>query len=226
MVVALDETVTEADVSDILVGLNGGAPLAFTVASLANDIDPRYDERFARTSRSLRTRFSAGITPSTNCSGTCGSWSRGPVAGPLDDLAWLMHDEAERDGGNDADDVARVRPDPSVRPGGADGGVPGDCSGRWSRTCATSPALPRCRCFNAGSQGEYAGLLVIRAYHESRNEGHRNVCLIPQSAHGTNPASAAMAGMRIVVVKTGPMATSTSPTSARAPRSIRRTWRR
>jgi glycine dehydrogenase len=56
---------------------------------------------------------------------------------------------------------------------------------------------------NAGSQGEYAGLLVIRAYHESRNEGHRNVCLIPQSAHGTNPASAAMAGMRIVVVKTG-----------------------
>jgi glycine dehydrogenase len=56
---------------------------------------------------------------------------------------------------------------------------------------------------NAGSQGEYAGLLVIRAYHESRGEGHRNVCLIPQSAHGTNPASAAMASMKIVVVKTG-----------------------
>ncbi|MEQ1832237.1 MAG: aminomethyl-transferring glycine dehydrogenase, partial [Candidatus Eisenbacteria bacterium] len=57
---------------------------------------------------------------------------------------------------------------------------------------------------NAGSQGEYAGLLVIRAYHESRNEGHRNVCLIPQSAHGTNPASAVMAGMSVVVVKTDP----------------------
>ncbi|MCU0783693.1 MAG: aminomethyl-transferring glycine dehydrogenase [Verrucomicrobia bacterium] len=53
---------------------------------------------------------------------------------------------------------------------------------------------------NAGSQGEYAGLLVIRAYHESRNESHRNVCLIPTSAHGTNPASAAMAGMRVVAV--------------------------
>ncbi|HXF10131.1 MAG TPA: aminomethyl-transferring glycine dehydrogenase, partial [Desulfuromonadaceae bacterium] len=53
---------------------------------------------------------------------------------------------------------------------------------------------------NAGSQGEYAGLLVIRAYHESRKEGHRNVCLIPTSAHGTNPASAAMAGMKIVAV--------------------------
>ena len=54
---------------------------------------------------------------------------------------------------------------------------------------------------NAGSQGEYAGLLVIRAYHESRGEGHRNVCLIPASAHGTNPASAQMAGMRVVVVR-------------------------
>jgi glycine dehydrogenase len=53
---------------------------------------------------------------------------------------------------------------------------------------------------NAGSQGEYAGLLVIRAYHASRGEGHRNVCLIPASAHGTNPASAQMAGLRVVVV--------------------------
>ncbi len=53
---------------------------------------------------------------------------------------------------------------------------------------------------NAGSQGEYAGLLVIRKYHQSRNEAHRNVCLIPTSAHGTNPASAVMAGMQVVVV--------------------------
>jgi glycine dehydrogenase len=53
---------------------------------------------------------------------------------------------------------------------------------------------------NAGSQGEYAGLLAIRGYHLSRGEGHRDVCLIPQSAHGTNPASASMAGMRVVVV--------------------------
>jgi glycine dehydrogenase len=53
---------------------------------------------------------------------------------------------------------------------------------------------------NAGSQGEYAGLLAIRRYHESRNDGQRNVCLIPSSAHGTNPASAALAGMKIVIV--------------------------
>ena len=53
---------------------------------------------------------------------------------------------------------------------------------------------------NAGSQGEYAGLLVIRAFHQSRGEGHRNVCLIPASAHGTNPASAVMAGLKVVAV--------------------------
>jgi len=54
---------------------------------------------------------------------------------------------------------------------------------------------------NAGSQGEYAGLLVIRAYQQSRGQGHRDVCLIPSSAHGTNPATAVMAGYRVVVVK-------------------------
>ncbi|WP_281688565.1 aminomethyl-transferring glycine dehydrogenase [Pseudomonas citronellolis] len=52
---------------------------------------------------------------------------------------------------------------------------------------------------NAGSQGEYAGLLAIRAYHASRGEGHRDICLIPSSAHGTNPATAQMAGLRVVV---------------------------
>ncbi len=55
---------------------------------------------------------------------------------------------------------------------------------------------------NSGAQGEYAGLMAIRAYHLSRGDHHRNVCLIPSSAHGTNPASAAMAGMEIIVTKT------------------------
>lgn len=55
---------------------------------------------------------------------------------------------------------------------------------------------------NSGAQGEYAGLMAIRAYHLSRGDHHRNVCLIPSSAHGTNPASAAMAGMQIIVTKT------------------------
>ena len=55
---------------------------------------------------------------------------------------------------------------------------------------------------NSGAQGEYAGLMVIRAYHESRGDNHRNICIIPASAHGTNPASAVMAGMQVVVTKT------------------------
>lgn len=54
---------------------------------------------------------------------------------------------------------------------------------------------------NSGAQGEYAGLMVIRAYHESRNDHDRNICLIPSSAHGTNPASAVMAGMKVIVTK-------------------------
>lgn len=55
---------------------------------------------------------------------------------------------------------------------------------------------------NSGAQGEYAGLMVIRAYHQSRGDHHRNIALIPSSAHGTNPASAAMAGMQVIVTKT------------------------
>ena len=55
---------------------------------------------------------------------------------------------------------------------------------------------------NSGAQGEYSGLMLIRSYHESRGEAHRNICIIPASAHGTNPASAVMAGMKVVVTKT------------------------
>ena len=77
---------------------------------------------------------------------------------------------------------------------------------------------------NAGSQGEYAGLLMIRAYHASRGEAHRNVCLIPASAHGTNPgvgADGGHAGRRRRLRRRA--ATSTSPTSRRRRRSTRAT---
>ena len=57
---------------------------------------------------------------------------------------------------------------------------------------------------NAGSQGELAGLLAIRGYHRSRGDAGRDICLIPESAHGTNAASAVLAGLRVVVVKCGP----------------------
>ncbi len=53
---------------------------------------------------------------------------------------------------------------------------------------------------NSGAAGEYAGLMAIRGFHKSNGEGHRNVCIIPTSAHGTNPASAVMAGMKVVTI--------------------------
>jgi glycine cleavage system protein P-like pyridoxal-binding family len=73
---------------------------------------------------------------------------------------------------------------------------------------------------NSGAQGEYAGLLTIREYHRARGEGHRNICLIPTSAHGTNPASAQMCGMKVVVVKAAENGDVDLPTSA--PRRKRR----
>ncbi len=77
----------------------------------------------------------------------------------------------------------------------------GDMLARCGRWLAGITGLPAVSFMpNAGAQGEYAGLLVIAAYHASRGEGGRDVCLIPQSAHGTNPASAILAGMRVVVV--------------------------
>jgi glycine dehydrogenase len=204
VVIALDETVREVDVSDVLVALNGGHPLAFTVASLASDIDPRYDERFARTSAFLThpvfTRYHAehellrymrklesrdlSLVHSMISLGSCtmklnATAEMVPVTWPEFGRIHPFAPDAQTEGYRDL-----------FRTLEAD-----LCDITGFAAVSLQP--------NAGSQGEYAGLLVIRAYHESRNEGHRNVCLIPQSAHGTNPASAAMAGMRIVVVKTG-----------------------
>ncbi len=97
--------------------------------------------------------------------------------------------------------MAGVRPAASVCAGGPDARLSENCSP------TSRPGWPEITGFaaislqpNAGSQGEYAGLLAIRGYHESRGEGHRNICLIPTSAHGTNPASAAMGGFRVVPV--------------------------
>ncbi|MGB8921666.1 MAG: aminomethyl-transferring glycine dehydrogenase [Pseudomonas sp.] len=70
---------------------------------------------------------------------------------------------------------------------------------RW--LCAITGFDAICMQPNSGAQGEYAGLLAIRKYHESRHQGARDICLIPSSAHGTNPASAQMAGMRVVIVE-------------------------
>jgi len=205
VVVALDETVTEADVSDVLVALNGGAPLAFTVASLTSDIDPRYDERFARTSaflthpvfhryhaeheilrymRKLESR-DLSLVHSMISLGSC--TMKLNATAEMVPVTWP--------------EFGRIHP---FAPSTQTEGYRELFRTLESDLCDITGFAAVSLQPNAGSQGEYAGLLVIRAYHESRNEGHRNVCLIPQSAHGTNPASAAMVGMKIVVVKTGP----------------------
>ena len=79
---------------------------------------------------------------------------------------------------------------------------------------------------NAGAQGEYAGLMAIRAYLKSRGYDKRNVCLIPQSAHGTNPASAVMAGMRVVVLQTDDIGQVDLADLCRKLKSIKNRWRR
>ncbi len=119
----------------------------------------------------------------------------------VDDPARLVHDEAQRHGRDDAGHLAASSPTctpsrPPTRPP-ATGELFGDLEG-WLAEITGFAAVSLQP--NAGSQGEYAGLLVIRAYHEARGEGHRDVCLIPVSAHGTNPACAVMAGMKVVVV--------------------------
>ena len=77
---------------------------------------------------------------------------------------------------------------------------------------------------NAGSQGEYAGLLAIKAWHAAQGNAHRNICLIPSSAHGTNPASAQMVGLQVVVTKRDETATWTWPISGPNASSTAHSW--
>ncbi len=120
---------------------------------------------------------------------------------PQHDPARLLHDEAQRDDRDDAGDLAGVRRR-SIPFAPADQAI-----GYRQLFDELEAMLRELTGFaaislqpNAGSQGEYAGLLTIRQYHQARGAGERDVCLIPSSAHGTNPASATMAGLRVVVV--------------------------
>jgi glycine dehydrogenase len=205
VVVALDETVGASDLADLLSAFNGGTAAPFSVDDLAVDIDPRYDERFARTSsflthpvfsrhhaehemlrymRRLESR-DLSLVHSMISLGSC--TMKLNATAEMIPVTWPefgnIHPFAPREQTAGYLDLFQTL-EADLR----------DITG-----FAAVSLQP-----NAGSQGEYTGLLVIRKYHEARGEGHRNVCLIPQSAHGTNPASAAMAGMKIVVVKTGP----------------------
>ena len=124
-----------------------------------------------------------------------------PRARPHDDPARLVHDEAQRDDRDDPGHVARVRRRAPVRAARADARATGELFAELEQwLCEITGYDAVSLQPNAGSQGEFAGLLAIRAYHRDRGDTERDVCLIPASAHGTNAASAAMAGMRVVVV--------------------------
>ena len=201
--VSFGETATTADLEDLLAAFNGGATAPFTAESLLTGTSGRFDERFARKSAYLtHPVFSAyhsetemmrymrklesrdlSLTHSMIPLGSC--TMKLNAAAEMLPVTWP--------------EVGGLHPfAPAAQAKGYRAlfdkleGVLAEITG--FHAVSLQP--------NAGSQGEYAGLLVIRAYHESRRESRRNVCLIPQSAHGTNPASAVMAGMSVVVVKT------------------------
>jgi glycine dehydrogenase len=200
---SLDETTTAADVADLWAVFNNDAAPDFSYDDVAAGVDTRYDERFRRVTpflthptfqryhsetemlrylHALQAKdFSLvhGMIPLGSCTMKLNATAEmipvtWPEFGQLHPFAPVEQAQGY------AQLFAELERDLAEVTGFA--GV------------SLQP--------NAGSQGEYAGLLVIRAYHRARGEGHRTVCLIPQSAHGTNPASAVMAGFSVVVVKT------------------------
>ena len=203
VIIALDETVTLTDVADLLTILAGRKRTAPAVADLERSVDDRYDERFART-----TPFLTHPTFNSYHSET--------------EMLRYMHRLQSKDLSLTTSMIplgsctmklnatAEMYPVTWAEFGQIHPFAPADqTKGYREMFDRLEKALAEITGFsgvslqpNAGSQGEYAGLLVIRQYHESRGDKRRTVCLIPQSAHGTNPASAVMAGMRVVVVKT------------------------
>jgi glycine dehydrogenase len=202
VIVALDETVTEDDVQTLLTIFAGGQPAPET-SGLAAEVDDRFDERFARTSAFLThpvfnthhsetemLRYMRGLEQKDL------SLTHSMI--PLGSCTMKLNATAE------------MFPVTWPEFGKLHPFVPLEqAQGYQEMFRNLEAALAEITGFhavslqpNAGSQGEYAGLLTIAAYHRSRGEGHRTVCLIPQSAHGTNPASAVMAGMTVVVTKT------------------------
>jgi glycine dehydrogenase len=199
--IALDETVAEKDLSDLFAAFGGGGEL--TPGSVVTTTDPRYDERFKRTSP-----FMQHDVFNTHRSET--------------ELLRYMYRLESRDlslvhsmiplGSCTMKLNATAEMMPITWPGYSKihPFAPLDqTEGYQQLFTELESALATITGFaavslqpNAGSQGEYAGLLAIHGYHASRSESHRDVCLTPQSAHGTNPASAVMAGMKVVVVKT------------------------
>ncbi|MDB4875250.1 MAG: gcvP [Gemmatimonadetes bacterium] len=203
VVVALDETTTAADVNELLEIFAAGTGDAPTFEKLTGSVDARFDERFARTTpflthpvfnsyhsetemlRYLKRLENKDLSLTTSMIPLGSCTMKLNATAEMYPVTWP--------------EFGKIHPFAPAE----------QTKGYREMFDRLETALAEITGFaavslqpNAGSQGEYAGLLVIRQYHESRGDTHRNVCLIPQSAHGTNPASAVMAGMKVVVVKT------------------------
>ena len=203
VVIALDETVSNDDVSNLLASFNGGKDPEFGLEDVLAGADTRYDERFNRTTPFLTHPVFNKHHAETEMLRYMNKLQSRDLSLvhsmiPLGSCTMKLNATAEMM--------------PITWPGFAKihPFAPLDqTTGYQLLFDELETALAEITGFaavslqpNAGSQGEYAGLLVIDAYHRSRGHANRKVCLIPQSAHGTNPASAVMAGMKVVVVRT------------------------
>ena len=199
--IALDETTTEKDLADILRVFGGNRAPDFTLAEIAAEADAAYPPPFARTSaflthpvfnryhsetemlRYLKRLESRDLSLTTSMIPLGSCTMKLNAAAEMFPITWP--------------ELSRLHPFAPLR----------QTRGWQILFQQLEEWLAEITGFagislqpNAGSQGEYAGLLVIRAWHLNRREGHRNICLIPTSAHGTNPASAVMAGLKVVAV--------------------------
>ena len=198
--VALDETTTEADVAAVLAAFGGSVPTTAIAAKAATAGLPaafrRSDPILSHPVFSLYRSETEMLRYLFRLAEKDITLTRSMI--PLGSCTMKLNATTEMMGIG-LPGFARVHPfsDPGRTPGYA--GLFADLE-TWLGEITGFAAVSLQP--NAGSQGEFAGLLAIRGWHESRGEGHRSVCLIPASAHGTNPASAVMAGYRVVVVAT------------------------
>jgi len=198
---SLDETCSLETVSDILTSFNSGAPAGFKAADLEKEVKPQWPENFVRKSSYLThpvfnshhsetelLRYIHGLqnkdvtlTHSMIPLGSCTMKLNATTE--LAPVSWPK--------------IAKLHPMAPVTQASGLLEMIKDFENRLCKITGWSAVSLQP---NAGSQGEYAGLLVIRKYHQSRGDHKRTICLIPSSAHGTNPASAVMVGMQVVVV--------------------------
>lgn len=203
IVIALDETVTHEDIENLFAAFNNGKEPGFSLDDVVSAADFRYDERFNRTTPFLTHPVFNKHHAETEMLRYMNKLQSRDLSLvhsmiPLGSCTMKLNATAEMmpvtwPG------FAKIHPFAPLE----------QTEGYQRLFDELERALAEITGFaavslqpNAGSQGEYAGLLAIHGYHAARNEAHRNVCLIPQSAHGTNPASAVMAGMKVVVVRT------------------------